>query len=197
MSDAGNYGIAVEGLADLTDITNLDERILRNAARAINTTADRGRTASARAILTQIHFPASYLNPSEGRLVVTQRAAGQSLSATIKGRDAPTSLARFVVGSKKPLAPGGVTVEVKPGHARFLKRAFIFPLKNDNLGLAMRTADGSPPAKAYKPKKIGAGLYLLFGPSVDQAFKAVREDVTPALLDFLDDEFNRLMDAGI
>lgn len=190
------YAIAVEGLGALTDISSLDERVLKNAARAINRTADIGRTASARAILTQVNFPASYLNPSDGRLAVTQRAAGQSLSATIKGRDQATSLARFVQGSKKPGARGGVTVEVKPGHAKFMKRAFIMQLRNNNLGLAIRTK-GAAPDRAFKPRSLGRGLWLLYGPSVDQVFKSVRDTVSPQLLDTLEDEFNRLMDAGV
>jgi hypothetical protein len=194
-ADAARYAVAVEGLDALKDIEGLDARILRNGARAINTTADYGRTASARRILAEVNFPASYLNPSEGRLAVTKRAAGTSLSAIIKGRDRPTSLARFVRGSKRPFKPG-VSVEVKPGRATFLKRAFIFPLRNGNLGLAVRTKNG-PPAKAYKPKPLGRGLWLLYGPSVDQVFKSVRDEVAPDLGQRLEDEFNRLMDAGV
>ncbi len=189
------YAMAVEGLDALKDISNLDDQILRNAARAINATADRGRTASARAILTQVNFPASYLNPSDGRLAVINRAAGTRLSATIRGRDQATSLARFVTGSKKPFK-GGVTVEVKPGRALFLKRAFIFPLRNNNLGLAIRT-NGPAPARAYKPKRLGRNLWLLYGPSVNQVFQSVRDEVSPDLLQFMEDEFNRLMDVGL
>jgi hypothetical protein len=195
-TNGSRYAIAVEGLAALTAIEGLDDQILRNAARAINSTADRGRTMSARAMLTQVNFPASYLNPGEGRLVVTNRAAGLKLNATIRGRDQPTSLARFVSGSKRPLAKGGLTIEVKPGHARFMKRAFIMPLKNGNKGLAMRTA-GPAPDRAYKPRRIAPGLYLLYGPSVDQVFSSVRGQVSPDLLQFLEDEFSRLMEAGI
>jgi hypothetical protein len=188
-----NYGVAIEGIEAFKTVEDLPTQIIAAARMAVNRTADRARTASARAIRLQVNFPASYLNPGEGRLNVGSYATGLDLSATIRARQDPTSLARFVVGgAKKPFAKGGVTVAVKPGQATLLSRAFIFPLKNGNVGLAVRTS-GQKPARAYLPKSIGKGLWLLYGPSVNQIFQTVREDVAPEAASFMEDEFNRLM----
>ena len=72
-------------------------------------------------------------------------------------------------------------------------RAFVMELRGGNRGLAIRT-DGSKPRGAYKPKPIGKNLFLLYGPSVDQVFRTVSEDVAPDVADELEVEFNRLLD---
>lgn len=174
------------------DIEEIPADIRRAAMRAVNRTADRARTASAREMRNQVNFPASYLN-AEGRLQVSKRASSDDLEAKVTGRQAPTSLARFVQGTPKRGA--GVQVAVKPGAARFIKRGFLMKLKNNNVGLALRT-DGSPPKGAYKPKKISDNLYLVYGPSVDQVFRTVAEDVSEPMADYLEREFNRLLVLG-
>lgn len=171
--------------------------------RALNRTADRSRTRAARIVRDEIAFPASYVSPSSKRLWVKTRARRGSLIAMIEGRGQPTSLARF---SRQTALTGGarhrggvVNVTVKPGQTKSISRAFIIRLKNNNLGLAVRT-NGAAPAGAYKPKPIGKNLWLLYGPSVDQALSAastehgVFEDITPETLDDLEDEFNRQME---
>ncbi|MEP1254358.1 MAG: hypothetical protein ABJI29_06340, partial [Alphaproteobacteria bacterium] len=59
-SDAQHYVVAVEGLAAL-DFDEVPERVKKFASRAINTTARRYRTKSAKAMREQIAFPARYL----------------------------------------------------------------------------------------------------------------------------------------
>lgn len=174
------------------DIEEIPERVRKAAMRAVNKTADRARTASAREMRNQVNFPASYLN-AEGRLQVSKRANADDLEAKVTGRSAPTSLARFVQGT--PKRGKGVTVAVKPGSARFIKRGFLMKLKNNNVGLALRTS-GAPPKGAYKPKKINDNLYLVYGPSVDQVFRTVAEDVSEPMADYLEHEFNRLLALG-
>lgn len=174
------------------DIEEIPERIRKAAMRAVNKTADRARTASAREMRNQVNFPASYLN-AEGRLQVTKRANQDDLEARITGRQAPTSLARFVQGT--PKRGKGVRVQVKPGAARYMRRAFLMKLKNNNLGLAVRT-DGGPPKGAYKPKQISENLWLVYGPSIDQVFRTVAEDVSEPMADYLEAEFLRLLDLG-
>lgn len=171
--------------------------------RALNRTADRSRTRAARIVRDEIAFPASYVSPSSKRLWVKTRARRGSLIAMVEGRGQPTSLARF---SRQTALTGGarhrggvVNVTVKPGQTKSISRAFIIRLKNNNLGLAVRT-NGAAPAGAYKPKPIGKNLWLLYGPSVDQALSAastehgVFEDIAPETLDDLEDEFNRQME---
>jgi hypothetical protein len=171
--------------------------------RALNRTADRSRTRAARAAREQVAFPASYVSPSTRRLWVKTRASKNDLQTLIQGRGAPTSLARFT--KQKPLAGGRrhtggqVNVTVKPGQTKSISRAFLIRLKNDNIGLAVRTS-GEKPAGAYKPKPIGKNLWLLYGPSVDQALSqassggGIFEEMTPEMLDFLETEFNRQLE---
>ncbi|MEN3144653.1 hypothetical protein ABDF71_21925 [Ochrobactrum sp. WV_118_8] len=197
------YALFVEGLSELTDLDKqVDPRIVQAAYRAINSTADRARTDSADEIRRQLNFPAAYLKPSQGRLIVSQRANSSSLEAIITGRRRATSLARFVTSG----TPGkrGVNVAVKPGRNVAMPSAFLMKLRSgndietkNNLGLAIRTSKGARPDGAYKPTRIADGLWLLYGPSVDQAFKSVRKDVTPDAERHLASEFSRLLDLRI
>lgn len=187
------YVIAIEGLAELKDIEHLDEQIARAARIAINRAADRARTRSAKDIREQIAFPARYLNE---RLTVTKRAADRSLEAVVTGRDRPTSLARFakdrnVANSRKRK---GVNVTVTPGQTLFMAGAFLMQLRGGNLGLAVRLKDGESIRNKKAVRKIGAGLYLLFGPSIDQVFRTVSQDQAPETAEDLEREFLRIMD---
>ncbi len=196
------YLVAIEGLDSLTDLDTIPDRVLRAARAAVNKTTDRARAASAREIRQQVNFPARYLDPSEGRLVVSQKATTSNLEAKITGRTRPTSLARFTQGNPKPGDRNGIRVAVSAGGAtRNLPRAFVIRLRagsaaldtKSNLGLAIRTKNGEPPRGAYKPKKLGENLWLLYGPAVAQVFKSVREDVAPDSAEYLEQEFLRLM----
>lgn len=195
-------GIFVEGILNPEDLIGLDEaKIARSAYRAINYSADRARKNSDEAIRRQINLPASYLNPNGGRLIVKERASTNSLEAVILGRHRPTSLARFVT-SDKEVGKMGLNVSVKPGNTQEMKRAFLMKLKSgnadidtkNNLGLAVRLDKGQTPDKAYKPVRVSDGLFLLYGPSVDQVFKTVRGDVSPQAEQDLGREFLRLLE---
>lgn len=194
----GSYIFMIEGLDALGSLDVIKPQILRAAHQAINRTLDRARTASAREIRDQVNFPAAYLQGADSRLSVTQRASASRLEGVITGRRRATSLARFVVGS----SGAGVSVRVKPNSTVQMKRAFLMRLRSgnasldtkSNLGLAVRTKDGRKPSAAYKPTKIGDNLWLLYAPSVDQVFRAVREDIAKDTEDFLEREFSRLLD---
>lgn len=193
MSD---YLIAVDGLADLKDIDNLDERILRSARQAINRAAERGRAGAAKEMRQQVNFPVRYLSGQDGRLRVSRRAGGSKLEAAIAGRDRPTSLARFAKDRDPTRArkAGGVNVSVRPGKTKFMKGAFLMQLNGGNLGLAIRLKDGESIRNKRQVTKIGKGLYLLYGPSVDQVFRTVAEEQTaPEVAEFLENEFVRLL----
>lgn len=182
------------------ELTNTTELAL---VRALNKTAERSRTRISREARDQVAFPASYLSPSNQRLWVSTKARRGSFETTIEGRGSATSLARF--SRQKPLPPGRrhrdgkVTVTVKPNSPRKIKRAFLVRLNNSNVGLAVRT-NGEKPENAFKPRSLGPNLWLLYGPSVDQALsaasdgKGVYEDMTPEMLDFLETEFTRQLE---
>lgn len=192
-----NYAVFVDGLNGL-NLEDLKPQIAMAATRAINETADRTRTSSARRILSKLNFPKSYLDPSTKRLVVSKRARQGDLEAIITGRHRATSLARFVTGG----IPGkkGARVSIKPGKSVNLPGAFLMKLKsgsgietNQNLGLAIRTKKGQRPNRAYKPVQISETLWLLYGPSVSQAFKFAADMESDKAADYLEAEFTRLM----
>lgn len=194
------YAVFVEGLEDLHDLENLKPAIERAARLAINATANRSRTSAADAMMRDINFPARYLNPGEGRLKVTQYASAGKMEAVVTGRRRATSLARFVTSGKA--GKTGLTVSMKRGSSKTMGRAFLMKLKSgassietkNNLGLAVRTKKGERPAKAYKPVKVSDTLWLLYGVSVDQAFRIARDKVRPEAESFLEAEFSRLLE---
>lgn len=171
--------------------------------RALNRMADLMRTKMSRVAREQVNFPATYVSPSAKRLWVAQRARRGKMSIVIEGRGQATSLARFT--KQKPLGAGQrhkggkITVEVKPGRRRAIPRAFLMNLRGGNVGLAVRT-EGGPPKNAFSPKLIGKNLYLLYGPSVDQALSSARhgggifEEVSDEALDALENEFHRQLE---
>ncbi len=200
----GTIVIAVEGIEDLPDLDEMTPAVTRAARRAVNAAIDRARTWSADAMRKQVNFPPSYLRGPNSRLKVVKRAKGSDLDAVLRGRFEPTSLARFAQGGK-PVKRGdrrGMMVEVEPGVSRFMPRTFLMRLQAGdpavrnlgNRGLAIRLPKGKKPDAAYKPKKIDDGLWLLYGPSVDQVFRSVADDVQPDVDDYLNREFLRLME---
>lgn len=185
------YAVFVEGLNDLS-LSDIAPKIEKAAMWAINATAKRARTTSAKDIQNTFNFPGNYLQPSTGRLVVSSRARTSNLEAVITARRRATSLARFMVEGEANRK--GVVIEMKRGRRTEFKEAFPINLRNNNMGLAVRTKDGLAPAGAYKPKSLGRGLWLLYGVSVDQAFNYAREMAADEAEIFLDSEFNRLLD---
>lgn len=195
---AESYAVFVEGLSALDDLEEIPRKIEIAAIRAINKTADRGRKRASEEIRQQVAFSPSYLSPSGGRLTVSQRAQGGSLEARIRGQHRPTSLARFATR----VTGEGVQVQVKPGVAKFLPRAFLIKLNRGagrtetqfNRGLAIRLKPGETLRNKKQAIRMANGLYLLYGPSVDQVFRSVSEDISPETAIYLEHEFERLMD---
>lgn len=202
---APTYLVAVEGI-DIDLNGEITPAIRRAALRAINRTTRDGRAMTARRIRAQVNFTASYLGPNSGRLDAILAKSPENLEGRIRARTRPTSLARF--SNQQPRKPGdrrqGVRVTVKPGVARFLRTAFIIPLRSgqdgalNNRGLAVRS--DTPPPGAYRPTKLGENLWLLYGPSVSQVLYSVRnrggvaDEVTPELAEKLEAEFLRQLD---
>lgn len=184
------YVIAVDGLEELEDFEKLDSRIIRRAQQAINSTLRKARTQIDREIRQQIAFPARYLG---ARLRITDHASRSSLQGTIQGRDRPTSLARFAT-SRTPRRGSGVTVQVSPGSRSRMQRAFLMQLSHGNLGLAIRLKPGESIRNKKYMRKVNSGLYLLYGPSVNQVFAGVADDEKDTVASWLQQEFTRLME---
>jgi hypothetical protein len=201
---SSSYVIVAEGFKGLPDFDEADKRIVAAARMAINRTAQRARTAASREMRQQVNFPASYLTGESARLNITRQATNENLEAVITGRQRATSLARFSRDRDAASARrrGGVSVQVKPGEARFMKGAFLVKLragatKTDtqfNLGLAIRLKPGERIRNKTQMQQLDHNVYLLYGPSVDQVFRTVREDIAPDAESFLETEFRRLLD---
>lgn len=187
------FAVAVSGIKSIEEIDELEPAILKAAKLAVNATVRRGQTKAARSMERQIKFPKGYLTGADGRLAIARFANESNLEAVLRGRDRPTSLARFVSGGAKVGKKGGVSVEVDPGIAKYMPSGFAIKLKNNNIGLAIRTND--PPSMGAK--KIAEGLYLLYGPSVDQVFNKTRDEISGDLQDYLNKEFQRLLDLNL
>lgn len=200
------FQVTLDGLEGLIDIQNLPERVQVLASRAINKTLARARTRAAAEILATYSLPSSYLRGENSRLYIGRYAKETKLEGALAARRRPTSLARFVKGDTTPFKKGGLTVAIKPGSARYLKKAFIIKLRKGaelseeafNKGLAIRLPAGTSPSNALKPTRLGKGLWLLYGMSVQQAFigenpsTGVAQKIKPEMAKFLADEFRRL-----
>lgn len=201
------YVVAIEGVTATTSLDTMKESTLRAAMRAVNYAAGKAQTRGRRKIAAQVNLPYSYLagmdSSGNPRLGISKKATLNDPEAVITGRHRPTSLARFVTSSTKE----GVTVQVKPGLAMRSKRMFLIRLPagrtltetKGNTGLAIRLRPGE--TIDNKHTVIGGGkrlngLYLLFGPSVDQVYASVAADDTADVSEDLEREFLRLMKLG-
>lgn len=202
-----SFAVFFEGV-DVDILQGIDSNSRRlAAARAINKAARDARSRAAALIRDQVNLPASYVSPGNKRLYVSKNASRESLEARITAQGRATSLARFSHGSPKVGKPG-VFVEVSPGKARFMKRAFLIKLPQGdsavtdtryNLGLAIRLRPGETIRNKSYAKRIDRGLFALYGPSVNQVFRAnsgkgVASDMAPEVANRLTDEFLRLLD---
>lgn len=207
---ASNWAVFVEGLAD-TDLSNLDRDAIRSAAsKAINKVTRDARARGAKEIRKQVNLPARYVSPSGKGFYISAVASPANLEARITARGRPTSLATFVKGNPRP-GKAGVHLEVAPGRARFMRRAFILRLPGfggstdpqlANRGLAIRLRPGERLQNKVDALPFSGKdrrLYLLYGPSVDQVFRSrdgtgVANDMVPGIQDDLSAEFIRLLD---
>jgi hypothetical protein len=207
----GDYVVAIEGLKSLGSLSDLDKDIIESAKIAVNSATRYALRQSGKEIRRQVNFPAHYITGQDGRLKITRFATDGDLTGVVSARRRATSLARFAKGNLRiggGKRAAGTTVEVKPGSAVRLRRAFLIKLRSGNsetdtqfnLGLAIRTKNGEKPRAAYKPKNIGKNLWLLYGPSVDAAFinasarGGVARQISGDIADELEREFLRQMD---
>ncbi len=178
---------------DLVDyFTRLPDVAEKAAQLAINDTVRGDAMQLARhQMMEEVNFSSAYLRQ---RLTVEKFARPGDLEAILSGRDRPTSLARFATNAKA--GQRGVTVQVRKGSSKVLKKAFIINLKNGNLGLAIRLGPGETlsnktfPATVFS-RSLGGSVVLLYGPSVDQVFQSVAGDIQPAVADAAAAQFFR------
>lgn len=184
----------------LETMPELTARAMRLAINGV--TKGKGMTAIKRQMLDEIAFPSGYLNAD--RLKVTKLASDSNLESVITGRKRATSLARFVTGNPIPGSKrsDGVSVRVQKGRTTYLKNAFLVRLKrgaslsedNFNIGLAVRLKPGEQLANkrtSHKSWLVKDKVALLYGPSVDQVFAGVIEELRPQIGDDVAAEFHR------
>jgi hypothetical protein len=193
--------IDLSGLVDFQRyLDDIPERARRAARLAVNQTAQRRAVPLARETIgAQVAFGETYLkDPS--RLGITKPATEGDLTAIITARHRPTSLARFAPGAHFPTKPKEeIKVVIKPGAPKMTKRLFVVKLRagfnsdapTDNRGLAIRLAQGEKLDKSTAAVELAPNLYLLYGPSVNQVFNKVREDILEPVAEYLADEFIR------
>lgn len=200
------FAVFIDGVeTDLLQGLDSDARRMA-AVRALNKIARDTRAKAARMIRDQVNFHMRFLSERDRRFYVSKPAARSSLEARITAQGRATSLAQFVRGQAKP-GKAGIYVEVQPGRARFMRRAFLIKLPQGtspitdtkfNLGLAIRLRPGETLKNKIEARRVEKGLYVLYGPSVSQVFRAndgsgVADDVSEPALNALEDEFLRLL----
>lgn len=189
---------AIDGLQAYVD--SMPKAALEAARIALNDVAEGEGLAMIRAdVDKEADFPSGYL--TNDRLGVTSRAKNNDLAVTITGRFRATSLARFV--KNRDIATSrkfGVELGVKRGVAKQrIERAFLVRLRagatanndNFNLGLAIRLKPGEALRNSTAAVKLDKGLYLLYGPSIDQIFREVGPKDAPDILQRIEREFYR------
>jgi len=92
-----------------------------------------------------------------------------------------------------------VSVVVKPGRVRSFKSGFLWRFPGGNVGFAIRLRPGDTvrsverftPYQVKRPDGKPSGLFILYGPSVDQVFGFVAEQIMPEVTSALEAEFDR------
>lgn len=172
------------------------------AQLAINDAARFAIRRGSKQMREEINFPARYLVGADGRLKIVKHATHTTHEAVVRGRDRATSLARF---AKTPVRFGrqkGITVKVDAKGSTRLRRGFYMKLRrgrtfeggNHNVGLAVRLKPGESLSKSQRALELGGGVWLLYGPSVDQVFKGVAVDILDEVSEKLNSEFQRQFD---
>lgn len=168
------------------------------AMLAVNHGLRRARTEGSREIARQVNLTKKYIDQ---RLTIRQFANLSRLEGVVAGRVRPTSLRRF--GAKQATRKGksaGVRVRVKRGGSKLMRRAFLINLKRGtgtldsyNQGIAIRLKEGESIEGKKVPfdKEGDPGLFILYGPSVDQVFDTVRDDIHPGIEKEMTAEFSR------
>ncbi len=205
------------GLNYQSDFPHLKQRmermpgiVTKASVMAVNEGARYGRAAALREMNSQVKLGKKYL----GDNLLIKKAQGNvgEIRAVLTGVQRPVSLARYATPSARSAflsakkQPKKLKVQVRTDRAGgILKKAFFVRLRSGrefsethfNVGLAIRLKPGQQVQGRHisgKPMaKTGssASVFLLYGPSVDQVFRTVREDVSPDIAQRVRTEFGR------
>lgn len=196
-------GVTIETreLGDLSAFFKRLPEIADQAARmAVNDAARLARREGAKHILDEVNYPKNYLNGDAGRLNISKYATNDDLTAEVSGRDRPTSLARFRMQAVKFGRQSGIRVQVaRQGGSKTMTRAFFLKLRrgvaldgdNFNVGLAVRLKKGETLRNSTRAVPLRNNVWLLYGPSVDQVFAGVADDIVDEVSDSLESQFIR------
>lgn len=183
--------------AAISDIADLPANMRKALVAAVNAVVPDAYSLSVERITEQVALTKTYV---KSRLYVSQTATVQDPMAVISGRVRSTQLRRYQgkqlytaakLPGKRRLA--GTSVRVKAGgQTKVLNHAWIIKLKYGDLdakagmtmGIAMRTGTGR---NDYR---------ILYGPSVDQIFRDVKDEIRPEVEQMLATEWVKQM-AGI
>lgn len=171
------------------------------ASLAINQTIQRaGLNLARKTIEQEIAFPKGYLTGD--RLRPQKFAKPNDLEGSIVARKRATSLARFATPGQ-PFNKPGITVRVgRGGGSTALRGAWLVRLKQGasltqdqyNVGLAVRVKPGDKlrnKKQGHKSWLVPDKVALLYGPSVDQVFRQVADDISLPVADLVSAEFLR------
>ena len=197
--------VNLNNLADLRKyFKDLPKVTAKAAALAVNAAVRFGAAEASRQIRETINIKRDKIGnvtSATSALRISKFAKPTDPEAVITARQRPFSLANFATGPVRfgPKAKGPITVSVKRGtRVRMRDSAFFITLKNGNLGLAVRVPKGETLDNKRilaKPiggeRKDGSKVYVLYGPSVDQLFREVRNDISPEVSNRLVNEFLR------
>lgn len=166
--------------------------------RSVNAVVPKAFDLSVERITGQVALTPAYVR---SRLYISQRATTTDPMAVISGRVRSTQLRRYQgtqlytkakIPGKKRLA--GVSVKVKAGGStKVLKHAWIIKLKygdaDAKLGLTRGIAQRTGPGRN--------DFRILYGPSVDQVFRDVKDEIRPDVQQMLADEWIKQMKDGL
>lgn len=194
------FDFNIRGVLDLENfLAATPDRTRRAVSLAMNDVlGGQGLARYRKAIAAEVNFPAGYV---DDKVTFDKRATVNDLTASVVGRQRPTSLARFAAGGSVG-AKGGVTVRIKGGASSYMPDAFLVRLKQGasisddgfNLGLAIRLKEGTTLNKRDTSRMVHLekNVVLLYGPSVDQILRnEVSEETTPEVVDAIANEFFR------
>ena len=188
--------LSYAGLRNYEALLSRAPEVTRQAATlALNKGIRRARTEGSKEIRRQVNLTKTYVDE---RLQISKFASPNSLVAIVAGRVRGTSLRRF--GARQSSRKGrrsGVIVGIKRGRRVKMRRAFFIKLKGGgvdgfNAGIAIRLKGGEPfEGRKKQFDKSDSGLYLLYGPSVDQVWTTAKDDIFPGILEETNAEFHR------
>lgn len=180
-------------------------------AHAINYAAKRVRTEGSKRIRAQVNLPAKYVNEN---LAVRRFATPDKPEAIISGRVRATRLARYNAKGLTAHAPygrkgdalrgipagrkhAGVSVRVKKGAAKKMRKGILIPLQRGRRGAKENAWIDEGGDKLFgifiRTGKGKKDLKHLYGPSVDQLWRRERAELIPMATRLTGREYVRLM----